>query len=67
MRHYYIKDSQQSTKNLVSSINLEHKNNFDYLFVVQIALLQFKNQENYFYLLISPLNPKEHRECCSGV
>jgi len=50
MRHYYNKDSQQSTKKLVSFINLEHKNNFDYLFVIQIALLQFKKQEDYYFL-----------------
>lgn len=47
MRHYYIikiKDSQQFTKKHVSSINKELKNNFGYLFVMQIAQLQFKNQ-----------------------
>ncbi len=50
MRHYYIKDSQLFTKNHVSSISLEPKNIFDHLFVVQIAQLQFKNQEDYYFL-----------------
>ena len=50
MRHYCTNDSQLFTKNHVSSINLELKNNFDHLFVVQIAQLQFKNQEDYYFL-----------------